>query len=55
VIFYHDGLTDFPHGAGPSEPGWYYYNSIPESRYVEPSGPFTTFEDAQAAFDRRDK
>jgi hypothetical protein len=39
-IWYHDGRSDFPHGAGPSEEGWYFYlNSDMKS---QPNGPYRT-------------
>jgi hypothetical protein len=36
TLHYHDGKADFPHGAGPSEKGWYAYGP----HYNEPDGPF---------------
>lgn len=40
--FYHDGNSDFPHGAGASEPGWYAYVG------AEPDGPFASWLGALA-------
>lgn len=40
MLHYHDGLTDFPHGAGASLPGWYVYEQ--EDMLDEPTGPFAT-------------
>lgn len=38
--FFHDGVSDFPHGAGPSDAGWYFYvDGVP---HPEPLGPFFT-------------
>ena len=46
-LHFHDGVSDFPHGAGPSEPGWYAYPdgiSVPE-----PLGPFGSESQARSA------
>ena len=42
MAYYHDGKEDFPHGAGPSEEGWYHYLD-------EPIGPFNSQEGAITA------
>jgi len=44
IVIYHDGQADFPHGAGPSDEGWYFY---PEGIAPEPYGPFETEGEAQ--------
>ena len=40
LIHFHDGVADFPHGAGPSEQGWYAYRGAVVG--PEPLGPFPT-------------
>jgi hypothetical protein len=45
VAFYQDGKTDFPHGAGPTEPGWFVYED--ESRLTPPAGPFGSWDAAK--------
>jgi len=48
MLYWHDGKKDFPHGAGPSEEGWYYY---PEKNMkVEPNGPYATEEEALMSY-----
>jgi hypothetical protein len=44
MIHYHDGVHDFPHGAGPSEVGYYYYPFADLS--AEPLGPYVTEAEA---------
>ncbi len=44
MIHYHDGIHDFPHGAGPSEKGYYYYPHGDLS--AEPLGPYVTEAEA---------
>jgi hypothetical protein len=44
MIHYHNGIDDFPHGAGPSEIGWYVY---PNGIRPEPTGPFSSYEAAE--------
>lgn len=36
--YYHNGEEDFPHGAGPSDIGWYTYPTA--ERVGEPDGPY---------------
>ena len=44
MLFYHDGVLDFPHGAGPSEAGWYFYtrDDLFRPGPCEPVGPYET-------------
>lgn len=46
LYHYHDGVADFPHGAGASEVGWYVYRSFEDQ---EPSGPYRTIAEAITA------
>jgi len=46
MLFFHDGLSDFPHGAGPSGAGWYVYPFGDTS--VPPNGPYSSEADARA-------
>jgi len=47
MVYYHDGVQDFPHGAGPSEVGFYYYPFGVVSS--EPLGPYATEAEAWLA------
>jgi hypothetical protein len=47
IIHYHTGRDDFPHGAGPSEPGWYYYPDGNTSS--PPNGPYPTKDAMESA------
>jgi hypothetical protein len=44
---FHDGVSDFPHGAGPSDPGWYWYPDGLDQ--PEPLGPFPSEAAARSA------
>ena len=46
MLHFHDGHRDFPHGAGPSEAGWYFYC---DGVHNEPLGPFRSPEEARSA------
>jgi hypothetical protein len=46
MLYFHDGLSDFPHGAGPSDSGWYCYPFGDTS--VPPNGPYASEADARA-------
>jgi hypothetical protein len=47
MLHYHDGHADFPHGAGPSEAGYYFYFHGVVA--PEPLGPFRSPEEARSA------
>jgi hypothetical protein len=47
MLHFHDGVSDFPHGAGPSDSGWYFYPDGVIS--PEPLGPFPTSLAARSA------
>jgi len=47
TLHFHDGRSDFPHGAGPSERGWYVYHGDPG--YAPPNGPYATKDEAEKA------
>lgn len=47
MLYLHDGVEDFPHGAGPAPCGFYYYTFA--IIRPEPSGPFVTAHEAVAA------
>jgi hypothetical protein len=46
LLHFHDGVSDFPRGAGPSDPGWYCY---PDGVAPEPLGPFVSESQARSA------
>jgi hypothetical protein len=48
MLYFHDGHSDFPHGAGASDPGWYFYPDGDTSR-PEPLGPFDSAAAATSA------
>jgi hypothetical protein len=47
IIIEHDGKADFPHGAGPSDEGWYVYPDGDLSH--QPNGPYYSEEEAECA------
>lgn len=44
VLYFHNGVEDFPHGAGASLVGWYVYTGA--NFPPEPAGPYATQAEA---------